>query len=295
MWTPSREIRLPKSDTFTLLENCRAHTSVTPGSVVSHMTAATIHGLYLPHRFENAHGLHLSKNMGQGRPQRRHVRGHELLLAAGDVVIINGVPTTSVQRTLLDIAPLLLIDELVVVADQVVCEHHYSFAPAKIAMVELGELSGYITQHAGMRGMRKLRAAMELVRVGSDSPPETRLRLLIGRSALPTFECNIELTDSSGNAALVPDLACRKYRTCAEYDGIHHFSPAQQSKDHDRDFVTQSIGWHQVLINNDDMKSGPLVVVTKIARMLVRGGWPDPHNLAKQSLRGELHTRKDFR
>jgi len=42
------------------------------------------------------------------------------------------------------------------------------------------------------------------------------------------------------------------------------------------------------------MKNGSLVVVTKIARMLVRGGWPDPHNLAKQSLRGELHTRKDF-
>ncbi|PYI67858.1 hypothetical protein CVV68_08305 [Arthrobacter livingstonensis] len=208
--------------------------------------------------------------------------------------MIRGVPATSVQRTLLDIAPLLSVEELVVVADQMVCAHHYSFGPVKIAMVELGDLNNYVARHAGMRAMRKVRAAMELVRVGSDSPPETRLRLLISMSPLPIFECNFELKDDNGKGRIAPDLACRRYRTCAEYDGAHHFSPDQQSKDHDRDFITKSLGWHQVLINKDDMAKGKLVVVTKIARMLVLGGWPDPQNLACRSLRGELHTRKDF-
>ncbi|WP_146070204.1 hypothetical protein [Arthrobacter sp. GMC3] len=294
LWTPSREIRLPSAVPFSLLENCRAHIRVTPASVVSHSTAATIHGLYLPRRFENEQDLHLSSGMGTCRPQRKHVIGHELLLGRGDVVITDGVPVTSVQRTLLDMAPLLSVEELVVVADQIVCAHHYSFTPAKIAMVELNTLNDFIAQHAGMRGMRKLRAAMELVRVCSDSPPETRLRLLLGRSSLPNFDCNIELVNSDGKGMVAPDLVCRKYRTCAEYDGLHHFSAAQQSKDHDRDFITGSLGWHQVLLNNNDMANGALVVVTKVARMLVRGGWHDPQNLAGRSLRGELHTRKDF-
>lgn len=135
---------------------------------------------------------------------------------------------------------------------------------------------------------------MDLVRVGADSPPETRLRLIIERSPLPKFEPNVEILNPEGTSVVAPDLACEEYKTCAEYDGRHHFTPAQQTKDHDRDFVTASQGWHQVLINKDDMNAGELVVVTKLARMLVRGGWPDPQNLAGQSLLGALNSRRDF-
>ncbi len=215
-------------------------------------------------------------------------------MGPSDLVIVGGVPVTSVARTLVDIAPLLTIEELVVIADQIVCEHHSKCVPQKVAMVELGALNAYIAQHSGARGMRRLRDAMDLVRVGADSPPETRLRLIIERSPLPKFEPNVEILNPEGTAVVAPDLACEEYKTCAEYDGRHHFTPAQQTKDHDRDFVTASQGWHQVLINKDDMNAGELVVVTKLARMLVRGGWPDPQNLAGQSLLGALNSRRDF-
>jgi len=279
---------------FELLESCRAHVAVTRSGVVSHITAAKLHGLYLPARFDDMQTLDLARPKGESEPRRREVSGRRLLLEPFDIVSIGGVPITSVQRTLIDIAPLLSLDELVVVGDQIVCEHDRSYGPPKIAMVKLEALNAYIACHAGSRGMRMLRTAMELVRVGSDSPPETRLRLMIARSPLPVFETNVEIHDAHGNARVAPDLACRKYKTCAEYDGIHHFSAEQQAKDHDRDFITQSLGWHQVLINKEDLRGGELVVVTKFARMLVRGGWPDPQNLAGRSLRGALNTRKDF-
>ena len=143
--------------------------------------------------------------------------------------------------------------------------------------------------------MKRLRAAMEMVRVGSDSPPETRLRLMIMRSPLPEFETNVEILDAEGRGKVAPDLACKKYRTCAEYDGGHHFTPAQQQRDHDRDYCTASLGWRQVPINKEDLKSGERVVITKIARMLVVAGWPDPQGLAGRSLEGLLNTRKDLR
>lgn len=291
--TPYRDIRLPHPAEVSLIERCRAITSVTPTSLISHITAAKLHEFRLPFRYFNMQDIHLSKNFGQGRPQRNRVYGHELSLAATDYAVVRGIPITSVQRTLLDIAPELTLDELVAVADQIVCAHNRSFGPPKLPLVEIAELHSYIAQHRGLRGIRKLVAAMELVRVGSDSAPETRLRLCINRWGLPEFRCNYEIKDAAGNPQVAPDLSCPRYRTCAEYDGGHHLSPEQQAKDHDRNFLTTSLGWHQSVINKNDMGKDGLVAITKIARMLVRGGWDDPQNLARQSLLGQLHVRKD--
>lgn len=215
-------------------------------------------------------------------------------LAGSDITDIRGVPVTTPQRTLLDLAQLLRLDYLVVIADQLVCEHLWTNYRPKLAMVPLAVLNAYVVGHSGLRGLTKLRAAMDLVRVGSDSPPETRLRLMIQRSPLPPFIPNMALHDSSGEEKVHPDLGCEQYRTCIEYDGGHHFTPSQQGKDHDRDFITATLGWHQVKINSDDMRRGDAVILTKIARMLVQGGWADPNKLAERSLRGFLGTRKDF-
>lgn len=290
---PGRGIRTPVQAPENLLETCRAFTASSPNSVISHATAARLHKLYLPLRLSHCPGLDLSRRFGEPQPRRAGVRGHLLMFGDGDIVLVQGVPVTSVQRTLVDLAPLLSIDELVDLADQIVCQHHRSFGFQKYPMLPLPELQAYVSLHAGARGIKRLRTAMELVRVGSDSPPETRLRLLIMRSPLPNFETNVEILDRTGRGKVAPDLACKKYRTCAEYDGAHHFTPEQQSRDHDRDYLTRSLGWHQALINKDDMKIGERVVVTKIARMLVLGGWPDPQDLARRSLGGLLNTRKD--
>lgn len=294
LWTPSRGIRVPKGADFQLLDSCRTLTEVTPNGIISHLTAARIHGFHLPWRCEEQNLFDVARCIGEGRPRRKGVHGRELELGRRDVVICSGVRTTTTQRTLLDIAALLTIEELVTIADQLVCEHHSTFGPQVYPRVPLDELNAYIAAHPGHRGMRKLRAAMELVRVGSDSARETALRLIIGRSPLPSFEHNVEIANAAGKGVVGPDLACKEYKTCAEYDGRHHFTAGQQSKDHDRDFITMELGWHQVLINNDDIRSGELVVVTKIARALRLGGWPDPLNLAGRSLEGLLNTRKDF-
>lgn len=293
--SPGRGVRTPRQAPPNLLEDCRAFTTVVPNGVVSHATAARLHGLYLPPRLEGMPGLDLARRIGEPKPRRAGMRGHLLMFGAGDIVVVQGVPVTSVQRTLVDLAPLLGIDELVDMADQIVCEHHRSFGPPQEAMVPLPQLRAYVALHAGARGMRRLRAAMGLVRVGADSPPESRLRLIIMRSPLPEFETNVEILDEAGRGKVAPDLACKKYRTCAEYDGGHHFTPEQQSRDHDRDYLTAQLGWHQVPINKDDLRAGERVVVTKIARMLVLGGWPDPQGLAGRSLEGLLNTRKDLR
>ena len=137
----------------------------------------------------------------------------------------------------------------------------------------LGELRNYVWSKAGLRGLSRLRAAVDLMRVGVDSPPETRIRLLLGRADLPEFTPNTAILDETGHPALWVDLGCRQYRTCIEYDGAHHLSPAQQSLDHHRDLLTHELGWHQVRLNKFDVAQGPAWVVGKVRQALARGGW----------------------
>lgn len=294
LWKPSRGIRVPQTVDCELLDHCRPYTALTGNGVISHVTAAKIHGFYLPSRFQERHVIDLSRPSGSPPPRRRNVCGHRLNLDWSDIDDIGGVPVTSAARTFLDIAPLLTIDELVVVGDQLVCCHQRNNGRIKIAMVELSVLQAYLARHTGSRGVTKLKAAMELVRVGVDSAPETRLRLTLTRSGLPEFQPNYKIMDDAGNPLVEPDLACPEYKTCTEYDGLHHDSPEQQAKDRDRDFITQSVGWHQVVLRREDLRNGGHIAVTKVARMLVRGGWADPQNLAHRSLLGTLNVRKDF-
>lgn len=294
LWIPSRTIRIPKNAIFSLFDSCRALTAATPHAVISHLTAARLYGFYLPWRLSEQGDFDLAKPAGQARPRRKNVHGRELQLNPCDVGELAGIPITSEQRTLLDISPLLSVDELVAIADQLVCEHHRSFGRQEYPTVPLQTLRAYIAQNRNHRGVRKLDEAMKLVEVGSDSPKETELRLLIGRWHLPVFSHNVEIRDAAGNGKVGPDLANEEYRTCAEYDGDHHFSRAQQTKDHDRNYITASLGWHQILINNEDFKAGERVLITKIARALKLGGWADPQNLAGRSLKGFLNSRKDY-
>ncbi|MFQ4147787.1 DUF559 domain-containing protein [Arthrobacter sp. LAPM80] len=293
--TPSREIRMPRLAHSDLLERCRAHVDVTPNSIVSHLTAAALHGLTLPSRFDVLPVIDLSRRFGKPQPRRKHVRGHNLDLAPEDVVVRGGVALTSVQRTLVDVAPWLTLDELVVVVDQIVCAHDGTCVPFRLPIVGLDALQEYVVRHSGRRGMRRLKEAMVLARVGVDSPPETRLRLIIARSPLPEFEPNLKIMDDAGRPLVQPDLSCEEYRTCIEYDGNHHFTAEQQVKDHDRDYLTKSLGWHQVLINKEGMRQGAPAVVSKIARMLKLAGWPDRHNLAGGSLADEFRGRRHIR
>ncbi|WP_082369442.1 endonuclease domain-containing protein [Arthrobacter sp. ERGS1:01] len=295
LWNPSRGIRVPKGADVDLVDRCRPYTELTGSGVGSHLTAARIHGLYLPHWCADRQSLELTTTGGRAEPRRKNVIGHRLHLAPEDVVRIRGVPVTSIQRTLLDLAQLLALDDLVVVGDQIVCFHERDYRPATIPMVPLDVLKACISTRHGLRGLAKLRAALDLVRVGADSPPETTIRLMIARSTLPTFEPGCELRDATGRSLISPDLACEEFSTCIEYDGAHHRTAEQLARDHDRDFITAQLGWHQVLLNNEDLKAGSEAVVTKIARTLVRGGWSDPDKLADRLLRGSLGTRADFR
>lgn len=275
---PSRGIRIPAGPGHSLLARARPYTQLGPPDVVSFYSAALIHAFRMPSMSESglppsASLLHLTR-IGSAAPRRKGVVGHRAALDPSEVVDREGVPVTSEARTFLDLAGAghLTLEDLVVIADGLVCEHS-RWLHARSAQLPLAELQNYVARQRCAAGLPLLRKALALVRVGVDSPPETRLRLLFGRSGLPPFEPDFVLIDEQGMPLWV-DLGCPAYRLAVEYDGGHHLTPGQHQADAVRAERTLSAGWRQLVLNNMDVRTGEDWILMRVRRALRAQGWP---------------------
>jgi hypothetical protein len=139
---------------------------------------------------------------------------------------------------------------------------------------ELAEVQAALATAAG-RDCRKARRAAELVRDRSESPRETRLRLLIVLSGLPEPECNVEVGDEHGFIARV-DLYLRAWRVAAEYEGDHHRTdPETYAKDLRRCEQLAAFGVLPVRVAKEHLRR-PREVVQRVYSALVSRGYDGP-------------------
>jgi hypothetical protein len=244
---PSRGIRVPKGCRTDLAALVRSHTRLDAATFGSLISAAEIHGIPLPpwaefrpdgggpvtavvepvpwgkktgpHFREPGRFLHLSRAGGGTLPRRKGVAGHRLRIRDGDLVEVDGLRLTSVARTWVDLGSVLPLNDLVVAGDAIVSEHARSFGPPKVALVPLTELRNFVDKASGIHGVRKARLALDLLRVGVDSPPESKLRLMLNDAGLPAFAPNCRVDDALRRPVWT-DLGNVRYRTCIEYDGL---------------------------------------------------------------------------
>lgn len=297
---PSRGIRVPKSSPPDLAALVRSHTRLDPETFGSLTTAAEILGLPLPpwaefrpddggpvtaavepppwgkksgaHFREPGRFLHLARRGGGTLPRRTGIAGHRLKVRDGDLIDIDGLRLTSVARTWVDLGSVLPLEDLIAAGDAIVSEHSRTFGEPKRPMLPLPELRTFVAGANGIHGIRKAREALEQLRVGVDSPPETKLRLMLDDAGLPEFSPNCRVDDALGRPVWT-DLGCARFRTCLEYEGLHHLLPEQQALDSYRDQRVFEVGWRQVKINRIDMQRGPEWVVSRVRQALRKQGW----------------------
>lgn len=267
---PSRGIRVPRGQQQRLLDRVRPYIALCSQSCVSHVTASQLHGMPLPWFDNEIKAFHLTRPAGYSPPRRRHITGHVKNLCPDDIMFIEGVPVTTPARTFLDLSEILGLDDLVAVADFLVCGHNRQFEPPKLPIIPADHLRAYIAGQHHVPGLARAKAALELMRVGVDSPPETRLRLLLQRAGLPVFLTNYAI---EGEPQVWPDLACKEYKTSAEYEGEVHKTPQKQLFDRNRDERTAARGWLQVKVYKSDMRRGDAFVVEMFKRALRKHGW----------------------
>jgi hypothetical protein len=245
---PTRSVRQLRGSTVPLLERVAALTSLSPRTACSHATAAALWGLFLPPWLDPAAPIHLSRPMELTAPRRRGVRGHRAPLTPGDVIAVNHAFVTAPAWTWTDLAGMLPLADLVAAGDCLLRREDAPRRPGALGgsdpLCTLGEIADVVGRRPGSRGVRRAREALELLRPGVDSAPETRLRLLILEAGLPEPEVNQWIFDPSGRRLSRPDLQYRRQRVALEYEGEHHLlSAVQWNRDIERDDRLRELGW----------------------------------------------------
>lgn len=239
----------------------------------SHLTAAEL--LVLPRRQQK--GLpdmfHVIRPEGEAHLNRPHVIVHRMKLFSDEVTIVDGIPVTTPERTWLDMAEMLSVDELVAMGDSCVRVPRPDLEDRVMPLCTLADLQRMIDRHKGKRGLRKAKEAIKLIRVGSDSPQETLLRLAVIRAGLPEPELNVPIISEDGARHHEPDLSYRKYKVGIEYEGEHHGDEAQVVRDIARSERYEALGWTEVRISKRHMYNDAKPAVSKVRAALVQAGW----------------------
>jgi hypothetical protein len=199
------------------------------------------------------------------RADRHSQRGmvvHTYELASDEVCHVGGMRVTTPARTAFDIGRRRPVDEAVPILDALL----NATAIKPLDVVALAE------RHRRSRGIRILRAALELVDQGAESPQETRLRLLLVGAGLPKPETQIEFFDEFGHAFIRVDVGWREWKVAVEYDGIQHWENRfQRSWDIDRIAILEAMGWVVVRVSAE-MLSRPDVIVERVRAKLLAAG-----------------------
>lgn len=256
---PHRGVRVSAHLADSLELRCQAAALALPaGSAFTRATAARLCHLPVPGSWRGA-PLDVVV-IGQVPPRVRGVRAREATEAPPVQRLRSGLLVTTGPAIWVDLATTLDLDDLVVLGDAVL----------RRTRTDLDELVRVVRASRGRRGVRALREALPLLEPRTDSPMETRLRLLIVRAGLPRPVANRDVLVDGGWVAR-PDLSYPSLKIAIEYDGDHHRTDRQQWRnDKARRHVLEEDGWLVLEFTADDVLARPQLTVMRISRSIAR-------------------------
>jgi very-short-patch-repair endonuclease len=222
------------------------------GAVLSHHQAAALWDLR-PMPSGKIHVTALGKRKVEG------VRCHVVRdLPAQDCTFIDAVPVTSLNRTLLDVAP--------EVSDQRL--RSYLEAAQRQGLLDVRALDALITRSPGRAGRSKLKAAAAAL---TDHAPwiqsggERKLLELLRAGGLPEPSCNVYVEGE------LVDLVWLPQRLVVEID--HYFTHGSKRSfedDRRRDAKLQRAGFRILRITYDRLERDPQGVIADIAAIIAQ-------------------------
>lgn len=229
------------------------------GAVLSGRSAAALHGL----RPDNRATVDVSSPRRSGR-ERKGIdahSGHGLL--ARDITAVDGIPCTSIARTILDLAEVLARRELERVLDRA----------EVLRTLDMNAITDVLDRSNGRRGAPILRAVLVEHRVGSTltvSELEERFLLICRQTCVRAPEVNawVALADNTGYRA---DFLWRGHRLIVETDGhAAHGTRRAFERDRERDQRLMRAGWRVVRFSYRQITREPERVAETLRALLVR-------------------------
>jgi hypothetical protein len=222
----------------------------------SHHTAAALRRLPVP----DSPVLHALVPTATG-VRIAGIRAHRGLESA-DVCPLGELFVTTIDRTFLDLAVELSIEDLVVFGD----------AALFWASTTADSLAAAVASAGTRRGVRLARAALPLLEPRAESPMETRLRLVIVFGGLPRPEANRDIFDEYGQWLGRPDLQYGE-RIAIQYEGKHHrLDQRRYEQDILRDELLADLDWVVLKFTATDVFRRPGTVVERVRYHLVKRG-----------------------
>jgi very-short-patch-repair endonuclease len=191
------------------------------------------------------------------------VRWHHVRLPRPDEIEINeGIPCTTVSRTLVDLAGRVGQKTLRRLVEQA----------AVLRLLDVRDIDRVLAR-GRRRGAPQLRAVLDAWRGEYDRPPllrsvlEARLRPALIEAGLPCPQCNVELRIDGHR--LQVDLLWQEQGLVIETDGEEtHGTRIAFQRDRRRDQLLASAGYRAARVTWRQLEDEPVATLARIGRML---------------------------
>ena len=174
------------------------------GAILSHASAGVLHGLPVPASLLDQ--VWVTGSSKGGGHARKFLHELKAPLLPGDVEEFGGLMVTKLGRTVVDLGRRLPFDDAIVAADAAL---HIGLEPAALRM----QLDAWPRR----RSIARARKALALADGRSESPGETRSRVLMWRLGLPAPDLQYEIR--TAGRTFRSDFAWEDRGLLGEFDG----------------------------------------------------------------------------
>lgn len=179
---------------------------VAPDAVVSHLSAAVVHGL--PVFTTQLTRVQLTRANIPGGKNRGGIHVYAAPLGVAEVVEVAGVTVTSLARTVVDLGRTLPFEQAVMSGDA-----------ALRRGLSRAALDACLLRSAGRPGLVQARRAAAFLNALSESPGESLSRVALQVAKVPPPVLQYEVRDAVQRLLGRADFGWEEHRTLGEFDG----------------------------------------------------------------------------
>lgn len=219
-----------------------------PGALLSHRSAAALHDL------RRSDAALIDVTVPRRRTSRPGIRTHHPhRLEPDDTVVLDGIPCTSVTRTIVDLASVLTERQLASILRQA----------ERLRVLDAGAIRSRLG--SGVKGAATLRRLLDQWRDDEDVRNDFEADFLsaIVDAQLPLPQCNVPF------AGYVPDFRWPHHKLVVELDGWEdHGTRRNFEEDRQRDAKLLTLGYRVMRVTWRRFKTQPRAVMADLAALL---------------------------
>lgn len=231
--------------------------------IFSYLTSLRLHRIETPQSLLDPTSLHVCVGAQESRSHIAGVTFHLWTPPIPYITVSRRVRFTQPVTAWFQMAQFTTDEELIILGDSLMR------STMTLKQTTVREISDQLALMPAFRGKERCRRVLPLLRENTDSPMETRLRLVLVRSGLPCPSVNVEIPDDQDRPMRV-DMAYEDYHLALEYDGSQHFESTQHSRDIMKGVRMLRSGWTVIRVDIRLMRTpeGQELICEAVAQFL---------------------------